>query len=159
MLEKTNYQVVLDVPFARLGVSITDDKIEGISFLSPEIPLYSGKGVLAAEVSCQIKEYFQRKRDHFDLPLKFLGTDFERLVWQSLQEIPYGEVISYGDLAKRLNTSPRAVGNACRKNSFPIIVPCHRVISSGKTGGYCGHREGNFVAIKKFLLDFEQGKG
>ncbi len=101
----------------------------------------------------QTHEYFDGKRKKFDLNLKPVGTSFQQKVWKRLQQIPYGEVITYGDLAKELNSSPRAVGMACGTNPIPILIPCHRVIAAdGKLNGYSG--EGG-IETKAFLLQLE----
>lgn len=102
----------------------------------------------------QINEYISGKRKDFDLPLDMsLGTDFQQRVWRGLQAIPHGETISYGTLAKRVNSPKgfRAVAQANSKNPFSLIVPCHRVIASdGKIGGYTGGLD-----KKRFLLTLE----
>jgi len=87
----------------------------------------------------QLDEYFEGKRRKFNLPLKLEGTFFQKKVWVELSKIPFGTVISYKDLAKKVGKPMafRAVGNANGKNKFPIILPCHRVIASdGSLGGY-----------------------
>lgn len=103
----------------------------------------------------QLKEYFAGQRKDFDLPLSFGGTPFQRMVWEGLLGIPYGETVSYGQLADRLGrpTASRAVGLANGKNPISIIVPCHRVI--GSTGDLTGY--GGGVERKRQLLDFERG--
>ncbi len=101
----------------------------------------------------QTQEYFDGKRQKFELIFKPVGTSFQQKVWKILQNIPYGEVITYGDLAKKLNSSPRAVGMACGTNPIPILIPCHRVIAAdGKLNGYSG--EGG-IDTKAFLLKLE----
>ena len=101
----------------------------------------------------QINEYFLRKRKIFDLPIKFNGTEFQKSVWNSLLNIPYGKTKSYKDIAKDIGNvkACRAVGMANNKNPIMIIVPCHRVIgTNGKLVGYaCG------LDIKKKLLELE----
>ena len=101
----------------------------------------------------QINEYFLRKRKIFDLPIKFNGTEFQKSVWNSLLNIPYGKTKSYKDIAKDVGNvkACRAVGMANNKNPIMIIVPCHRVIgTNGKLVGYaCG------LDIKKKLLELE----
>ncbi|MCU7939685.1 MAG: methylated-DNA--[protein]-cysteine S-methyltransferase [gamma proteobacterium symbiont of Bathyaustriella thionipta] len=90
------------------------------------------------------------------------GTEFQQKVWTTLLEIPVGEVRTYGGIAKELNSSARAVGNACRQNLFPVIVPCHRVVSASGIGGYAGdtldrqHGQINFLNIKQWLLAHEK---
>ena len=90
----------------------------------------------------QLNEYAAGKRDNFDLPLDTsMGTEFQQKVWRALQDINYGEAISYATLAQRVGNPKgfRAVANANGKNPFSIIIPCHRVIASdGKLGGYTG---------------------
>ena len=100
----------------------------------------SSTGALAETVR-QLREYFAGKRTEFDLPLAPEGTDFQRKVWRTLQEIPYGKTISYGELAKRVGNpkASRAVGSANGKNRSPIVIPCHRVIQgNGTLGGFGG---------------------
>ena len=100
----------------------------------------SSRGPIAAAVR-QLKEYFAGKRADFDLPLAPDGTEFQHAVWNQLQEIPYGETISYGELAKRVGNpkASRAVGAANGQNPIPIVIPCHRVIgSNGKLTGFGG---------------------
>lgn len=103
----------------------------------------------------QLNEYFQGKRREFDVPLLFLGSDFQKSVWDELVKIPYGTTVTYGDIAQRLGNprQVRAVANACGVNALCIIAPCHRVIGShGKLTGYSGGLD-----KKQYLLDLEHG--
>lgn len=87
----------------------------------------------------QFERYFDGKLEAFDLPLNPSGTDFQKRLWRALSKIPYGHTKTYGDLAKQLKSSARPVGTACGANHIPIIIPCHRVLSSnGGLGGYSG---------------------
>lgn len=102
----------------------------------------------------QLKEYTEGKRRDFDLPIRPEGTEFRIKVWEELRRIPYGETITYGELARRVGNPKayRAVANACGANPIPIIIPCHRVVASrGKTGGYTGGLD-----IKLTLLGIEK---
>jgi len=101
----------------------------------------------------QLETYFAGKLEKFDLPLVLGGTEFQLLVWRSLQKIPYGETVSYGQLAKRIGSpdAARAVGLANGSNPIPIIIPCHRVI--GSNGDLTGF--GGGLPIKKKLLALE----
>ncbi len=108
------------------------------------------------EVIEQIHLYLARKLKKFDVPIDLIGTDFQKLVWRETMKIPYGEVITYSELAEKIRRPKayRAVGNALGANPLPIIVPCHRVIASdGSLGGYSGG-----VKIKEFLLGLEGAK-
>lgn len=105
------------------------------------------------DVKQQLQEYFAGKRKDFELPLVLEGTEFQLLVWRNLQKIPYGETISYGQLARRIGSpdAARAVGLANGSNPIPIIIPCHRVIgSSGDLTGF-----GGGLPVKKKLLALE----
>lgn len=90
------------------------------------------------------------QRTHFDLPLRFIGTPFEKKVWKAIADVSYGQCASYKDIAQKLSMKAyQAVGQACKKNPFPIIVGCHRIIStSGDIGGYAGGRERKLLLLK-----------
>lgn len=104
----------------------------------------------------QLNEYFAGKREEFDLPLDPEGTEFQKLVWQTLGKIPYGTTISYKEESAMMGKPKafRAVANANGKNPISIIIPCHRVIASGgKLGGYSGGLD-----KKRFLLALESNQ-
>ncbi|WP_455074040.1 methylated-DNA--[protein]-cysteine S-methyltransferase [Prevotella fusca] len=107
-------------------------------------------------VACrQLTEYFAGKRKAFDLPIRLNGTPFQQIVWKGLRQIPYGETLSYADLAHQIgrHKAARAVGNANHHNPLMIIIPCHRIVASnGKMGGYAGG-----IARKAWLLEKEKG--
>ena len=106
------------------------------------------------EIAEQLRAYFAGELTRFEVPLAMHGTPFQRRVWDALQEIPYGETVTYGELARELGNpgASRAVGLANGRNPVSIIVPCHRVVgSSGKLTGYGGGLE-----RKRYLLDFER---
>jgi methylated-DNA-[protein]-cysteine S-methyltransferase len=108
-----------------------------------------------AALRAQLDEYFAGRRTSFDVTLTLSGTAFQRRVWSELQAIPYGESISYGELARRIGipSASRAVGTANGLNPIAVIVPCHRVIGAdGSLTGYGGGLE-----RKRFLLDLEAG--
>lgn len=123
---------------------------------------------LLEKVISQLKEYFAGTRYKFDLPLRIDGTPFRKKVWRVLREIPYGITITYSELAVRCGCSggQRAVAQGCSANSFPIMIPCHRVLKSdGSLGGYTissdaiGIGKGTTsqgLAIKRFLLEHER---
>jgi methylated-DNA-[protein]-cysteine S-methyltransferase len=106
------------------------------------------------ETARQLRSYFAGEREQFDLPLAPEGTKFQQEVWHRLCEIPYGETVSYGELARRIGNpkASRAVGLANGSNPLPIVIPCHRVIgSNGKLTGY-----GGGLPIKEKLLALEK---
>ena len=108
---------------------------------------------LILEAKRQLEEYFDKKRTQFTLPLKPEGTDFQKKIWAELEKVPYGQTISYGELAKRAGNprGARAAGSACNKNPVCIIIPCHRIVAAnGKLTGYAYGLE-----MKQSLLGME----
>ena len=108
-----------------------------------------------ADIREQLEEYFAGRRAAFDVPLEMAGSPFQRRVWRALQDIPYGETISYGELARRVGepATPRNVGAANGRNPVSVIVPCHRVI--GADGSLVGY--GGGLERKRTLLELEAG--
>lgn len=107
------------------------------------------------DIKNQLGEYFFGKRTTFDIKINPTGTDFQKMVWKELQNIPYGETKSYSEVAAATGNknAQRAVGNACNKNPIMIIIPCHRVVSKNNNiGGYAYGR-----SIKQKLLNIENG--
>ena len=103
----------------------------------------------------ELSAYFRGELESFSVKLSQNGTQFQKSVWSALLEIPYGEVVTYGELAAAIGRprASRAVGSANGKNKIPIIVPCHRVVAAGGLGGYSG---AGGVATKAWLLNFER---
>lgn len=105
------------------------------------------------ECVLQLKEYFAGKRKKFNLKLNITGTDFQKKVWNELINIPYGEIVSYNEIAKKIKNprASRAVGQAVGNNKFSIVIPCHRVI--GNNGKLTGYASG--IWRKEWLLKHE----
>ena len=108
---------------------------------------------LLKEAKKQLNAYFDRRLKKFNLPLKHIGTKFQRAVWKEMLKIPYGQTITYGDIASRLKSAPRAVGSACGRNNLPIIVPCHRVL--GAKDALVGYTADGGLVTKTALLILE----
>lgn len=141
-------------PIGTLSIAAEGKYITNIVFGSAVRGAKEGSSELLDTAVSQLNEYFAEKRQKFDLPLKFGGTDFQNRVWRELLNIPYGETVSYKTLAERTGNAKacRAVGMANNKNPIPIIIPCHRVVgANGSLTGYAGGLD-----VKKFLLDLEQ---
>lgn len=102
----------------------------------------------------QIMQYLQQANSPFNLPPVTYGTVFQRRVWQAIASIPLGQTRSYSQLAKQLNSGPRAVANACGANRIPLIIPCHRVVAKNGLGGFMQSKE-NGLHIKRWLLAHE----
>lgn len=111
------------------------------------------KTALLLEAQKQLASYFDGKLDQFDLPLSAQGTPFYKRVWAHMQSIPYGRVETYGDVAAKIGSAPRAVGGACGRNPIPIIVPCHRIVGAG--GRLTGYTGADGIETKKALLRLE----
>lgn len=113
------------------------------------------QSLLGQEISRQIEAYLKDKAFQFNLPLKPTGTPFQQRVWQLMQSIPAGEVLTYGEAARELRSSPRAVGGACRANPIPLLIPCHRIVSQQGLGGFSGQTQGREIQLKQWLLQHE----
>lgn len=161
--EKTRkplYQAVCQTgrpgPLSRLGIRCVGNAVVEIDYLPVSLEFELAPMPLAEAASRQLVEYFQNTRTEFTVPLHADGTAFQRRVWQALMQIPFGATLTYGTLAHMLHTSARAVGNACRANPIPIVIPCHRVVGAAGIGGYSGETAGETVNIKRWLLEHEQ---
>lgn len=147
---------VVTAPGFALGIFCDEDWVETISFLSPQKERKAGTP-LAAEAARQLHAYLRDPDFIFGLPLKPSGTTFQRRVWQQIAAIPCGRTQTYGELASALNNAPRAVGQACGANPFPLVVPCHRVIAAnGGLGGFSRQGGGFLLDVKRWLLAHEQ---
>ncbi|WP_207485341.1 methylated-DNA--[protein]-cysteine S-methyltransferase [Arenibaculum pallidiluteum] len=113
-----------------------------------------GDDPVLMRAAAQLADYFAERRRAFDLPLRPAGTDFQRRVWDVLAGIPCGCVATYGEVARRVGSSARAVGGACGANPLPIVIPCHRVVGTGGAGGYSGQ---GGLSTKEWLMRFEAG--
>lgn len=128
--------------------------LEFVNISNDEINQAGDDSPLLTEAFRQLEEYLRGERKSFDLPLELRGTDFQRRVWQELLKIPYGETVSYKDIAERAGNpyAARAVGMANHNNPIAIIVPCHRVIcADGRLGGYAGG-----IDLKRALITLER---
>ncbi len=150
----------MKTPFGILYLSASDRGLTRVGFRAPKgkisrtlEPSPPAAGILRECVK-QLREYFDGRRRNFELPVDVQGTQFQKRVWNELGRIPFGQTISYGELARRVKNikASRAVGSANGKNPIGIIVPCHRVIAGdGTIGGYAGG-----IRLKQKLLSLEQ---
>ena len=151
-----NQSAIINSPVGKLRVISTDDQLIAIEFLANSKKPTQIKDAISKKTKLQLQTYFKNPDHHFDLPIKLDGTNFQKKVWRELQKISVGQIRTYADIAKKLKTSPRAVGNACRSNPLPIIIPCHRIVSKNGLGGFAGKQTGRLINIKKFLLTHEK---
>ncbi len=143
-------------PFGRLAIKVAAGRLTAIDLVEVNFRCRT-QDELARLVCAQLEAYFADPRYSFNVPLALPGTPFQKRVWQALCAIPSGQVRSYGELASRLHSSARAVGNACRANPLPIIVPCHRIVGKSDLGGYMGATSGIGMDMKRWLLAHEAG--
>ncbi|MDY6045167.1 MAG: methylated-DNA--[protein]-cysteine S-methyltransferase [Peptoniphilus sp.] len=145
---------VFSTPVGRLKIEVEGDAIAAIA-RTEDVP-GGTEHPLAREAEAQLLEYFKGERTSFDLPLAIQTTPFYREVYEALLRVPYGEVTTYGDIARAVGRPKayRAVGGAMRSNKHIIVIPCHRVVpASGGIGNY-----GGGVAMKAALLRLERGQ-
>ena len=143
---------VVDSPVGKLELQERNEKIVRVSWAAktPKIPHPSTPVLKSACTALNL--YFSGESKPFELPLAPEGSEFLQSVWREMLAIPRGETRTYGDLARLLNSAPRAVGTACGANPIPIIIPCHRVVSATGLGGYSG---GGGLETKTYLLRLE----
>ena len=146
-------RTLVDTPIGPIGVAWKDGRITGVN-LDPD-SVEGGENPLPAALADGFGAYFRDGSVRLDLPVVLAGTPFQRRVWQALQSIPPGRTVTYGELARKLETSARAIGGACRANPCPILVPCHRVVGRTGLGGFSGDTSGRKLEVKRRLLRHE----
>lgn len=156
-IEPRPFSAVLALPFGAFGIRLVnmDAAIDELVFLPPETPESAPDSALAARAAEQIRAWLDDPDHPFDLPLSTRGTPFQRRVWNAIAAIPRGQLRRYGVIAAELGSAARAVGQACGANPFPLVIPCHRVVSASGIGGFAGATDGYLLDAKRWLLDFE----
>ena len=152
---EASFSATIEVPFGSLILRANHQFLLGIDIRPEFIGLREPNHPLLIEVCRQFRSYLANPQWSFSLPVCVQGSDFQCAVWQAMREIPLGAAWSYAQLAGLLGSSPRAVANACRANEYPILIPCHRIVSAHGIGGYCGQVSGPMIEIKRWLLRHE----
>jgi methylated-DNA-[protein]-cysteine S-methyltransferase len=151
-MTESHYSAILSASFFSVGIRCNDEEITEITYLEPQAKI-APKTPLAKEAVRQLRAWLADPAFEFGLPLAPAGTHFQRKVWERVSAIPPGQTMSYGEVAAAIRSGPRAVGNACGANPYPIVVPCHRVIAANQALGGFGKQGGGFLLdIKKWLL-------
>ena len=154
-LSAHGFQAVVTAPGFCIGVRCDEDEIHQLDYLAP-CPALAPSNLLAGEAVRQLQAYLRDPDFVFGLPLRPSGTAFQRRVWAQIAAIPVHQTASYGDLAKVLHSAPRAIGQACGANYFPLVIPCHRVIAAGGAlGGFARQGGGFLLDVKRWLLAHE----
>ncbi len=155
------FAAVIEAPFGAVGIRTKGNSLRELVYLPPDYALCEPTNEVAAEAARQLALYFQSADFTFSLPLISAGTDFQQRVWAVIAAIPRGEVLTYGQVARRLGSAPRAVGQACGANWFPMVIPCHRVTATGGLGGFANQEDaaGFHLGVKRWLLAHEGVQG
>jgi methylated-DNA-[protein]-cysteine S-methyltransferase len=154
------FDAVIAAPFGGIGLRIAEGAVTEIVYLPRSIAPIAPSSTLAREAVAQMDAYLADADFRFDLPLLFRGSDFQRRVWKVIAAIPRGETLTYGQVAKHIRSAPRAVGQACGANWFPLVVPCHRVLAASGIGGFAHHDgDGFHLGVKRWLLQHERVAG
>ncbi|NMM38130.1 MAG: methylated-DNA--[protein]-cysteine S-methyltransferase [Glaciimonas sp.] len=151
------FSAIVEAPFGAVGIRTEASCLQELVYLPPSFKAKAATDALAAKVAAQVMRYLEDPDTIFDLPLPEIGTVFQRKVWQAIAAIPRGQVLTYGQIAKHIRSAPRAVGQACGANWFPLVIPCHRVTAAGGLGGFSHHDDatGFHVGVKRWLLAHE----
>lgn len=155
MTTNVAYQAVIATPLGRIGIRMVGEAVSALDYLAAAASEQPSADEATQTVVGQLRAYFRDPRYRFTVPLALGGTAFQQRVWTALRTIPAGAVLTYGELARQLDTAARAIGGACRSNPIPILVPCHRVVGRQGLGGYAGAVTGDPLAIKRWLLRHE----
>ncbi|MGC1953804.1 MAG: methylated-DNA--[protein]-cysteine S-methyltransferase [Gammaproteobacteria bacterium] len=150
----SEHVAVMESPVGMLGISMAPNGLAAIDILPAGAAERRPITASVSHVVAALRRYFRDPQAPFDVPLRPSGTVFQRRVWALLQLIPVGQTVSYAALARRLPTSARAAGQACRANPIPIIVPCHRVVAVRGLGGFMGGSPA-YLEVKRWLLQHE----
>ena len=144
---------LIATPVGAIRIDGDESVITGLRICGEGLP---GRGSAAAvrEAVAQLEQWFAGERQAFDLPLEPATTARGEALRQGLVAVPYGDTLSYGALARLLGSAPRAIGQLCARNPFPIIVPCHRILGAGGALGHYSGGEG--PKTKSWLLDHER---
>ncbi|MBC3862658.1 methylated-DNA--[protein]-cysteine S-methyltransferase [Undibacterium jejuense] len=155
--EAAIFSAIIDAPFGAIGIRVEDQKLAELVYLPPRFKEKTPSDPVSAMVAEQIDRYFDNADFRFQLPLKPVGTAFQSRVWQAISAVPRGEVVTYGQIAKHICSAPRAVGQACGANWYPLVIPCHRVTAAGGLGGFAHHDDetGFHLGVKRWLLAHE----
>ncbi|MBB3214176.1 methylated-DNA-[protein]-cysteine S-methyltransferase [Herbaspirillum sp. Sphag1AN] len=151
------FSAIIAAPFGAVGIRTDGCALQEIVYLPPHFPEKDPADTIAEQVAQQLQAYLQHADHRFTLPLPQVGSDFQRRVWAAIASIPRGEVRTYGQIAKLIKSAPRAVGQACGANWFPLVIPCHRVTAAGGLGGFAHHddADGFHLNVKRWLLAHE----
>ncbi len=151
------FGAIVAAPFGAMGIRSEDGALRELVYLPAHYAEKAPQDAVCEQACAQLGRYFADADFRFDLPLAALGSAFQRRVWDAIGAIPRGSVRTYGQLARLLESHPRAIGQACGANWFPLVIPCHRVTAAGGLGGFANHDDehGFHLGVKRWLLRHE----
>jgi len=151
------FSAIVAAPFGAMGVRTENGRLRELVYLPAHYAEKAPADDVAEQAARQVERYFADPDFAFDLPLVETGSPFQRRVWEAIRAIPRGSVRTYGHIATLLESAPRAVGQACGANWFPLVVPCHRVTAAGGLGGFAhaDDEHGFQLGVKRWLLRHE----
>jgi len=151
------YDAIIPAPFGAVGIKTQDDFLTDVTLLpekhAPKVP----SNAFAASVASEVERYLEDSQTALGNSYAVKGTPFQKRVWQAISAIPCGGVLTYSELADKVNSGPRAVANVCGANQVPLFIPCHRVVAKNGLGGFMQGKADGLV-IKQWLLDHEKSK-
>ncbi|MGV3742092.1 MAG: methylated-DNA--[protein]-cysteine S-methyltransferase [Burkholderiaceae bacterium] len=151
------FSAIVAAPFGAVGIRTDGDVVRELIYLPAHFAEKPPTDALSEKTARQIERYLSEPDFQFDLPLASVGTEFQRKVWQVISSIPRGSVLTYGQVARMIQSAPRAVGQACGANWYPLVIPCHRVTATGGLGGFSNQADadGFHIGVKRWLLAHE----
>ncbi len=150
------YDAILVAPMCRLGACFSGGALSRLTFLHADnAPAPTALNARDRRLSDELEAYWRDPGHRFGLPVAPAGTLFQLRVWRALLSIPIDQPVTYGALARRLDTSARAIGQACGSNPLPILFPCHRVVAAKGIGGFMHASAGASLNVKSWLLAHE----
>lgn len=156
MAQDLGWAAVIDIGPCRLGVLVDDSAlIHELRFLPPTQSLMPPQCAASTQLAGELEAWSRKPSHVFNAPLAERGSPFQRRVWAAISQVPLGQTSRYGDLAQQLDSAARAVGQACGANPFPLIVPCHRIVSAQGLGGFSKASTGWLIEAKRWLQAHE----
>jgi methylated-DNA-[protein]-cysteine S-methyltransferase len=151
------FSAIVGAPFGAIGIRTDAGIVSELVYLPPHFGEKDATDPIAEEAARQVACYLRDPDFAFSFPRPEVGSVFQRKVWAAIAAIPRGTLRTYGDVARYIGSAPRAVGQACGANWFPLVVPCHRVTAAGGLGGFSNHDDeyGFHLSVKRWLLAHE----
>ena len=153
------FTAIVAAPFGAIGIRTEAGQLHELTYLPPQYQTKAPRDALNKDIVRQVSAYLANPDYSFTVSLPEVGTAHQRKVWAVIQGIPRGEVLTYAQVAREIGSAPRAVGQACGANWYPVLIPCHRVVAAGGIGGFARHDGGFHLGVKRWLLAHEGVSG